>query len=350
MKRILNRDSRIELLRILGMLMIIQSHFFIYGDWKGTQIISPERIVRLLALDGLGPAGAIIFFIITGYFANLSLDFQSDLRKAKRKAFSTWKKTFAYSIVITIILISIGTSVKLKELVMAVLPFILGEYWFITCYILLVIFSPFINILLSNLTNQQLKFLNIFLILTQFLMLANNSCVSSFILSISGYVIGATIKIRKSEFKNVNARNYIILILLVYTLELFSIYFSRFLGARFEHSAHFTEDVPAYIIAVCIFVLFLKLPPFHSRIVNLLALGSFAAYLITEQIMFRKILWTQIVDASGVQNSPYLYLFSLSTVIVIYVVCSLFDLFISYLCLLIKRLFCSYSKGDRTAH
>ncbi|WP_324718318.1 acyltransferase [Limosilactobacillus fermentum] len=350
MKRILNRDSRIELLRILGMLMIIQSHFYIYGNWSGTQTLNPKNTVKILALDGLGPAGAIIFFIITGYFANLSLDFQSDLKKAKRKAFNTWKKTFTYSVVITIIFISIGVNVKLKELIIAFLPFTLGEYWFISCYMLLIIFSPFINILLSNLSNKQLKIINILLFLPQVLMLANNSCVSKFILAISGYIIGATIRIKKSEFINIKAHNYIILMLLIYAFELCSVYFSRILGTRFEHSAHFMEYVPAYIIAICIFVLFLKFPIFHSKIINLLALGSFAAYLITEQIVFRKILWTQIVNARGVQNSPYLYLFSLSTVVVIYVICSLFDLFISYLCLLIKRLFCSYFKGDRTVH
>lgn len=116
-----------------------------------------------------------------------------------------------------------------------------------------------------------------------------------------------------------------------------SIYFSRLLGVKFKNSAHFTENIPATIIASCVFILFLKLSPFKYKIINILAIVSFAVFLITEQIVFRKILWTKIINANAYQNSPYLYLFAISTVIIIYVICLLFDFVISYVLLRLRR-------------
>lgn len=90
------RDSRFEFLRILGMIMIVLSHFSIYGNWD-TSNISAIGTVRLLAFDGFGPIGAMIFFIISGYFYNKK-DINTRANKSRKKAILTWMKTFFGSV------------------------------------------------------------------------------------------------------------------------------------------------------------------------------------------------------------------------------------------------------------
>ena len=65
---LVKRDSRFELLRIISILMITVSHFSIYGNWSNLGSITPLETLKILSLDALGPIGAVIFFMITGFF------------------------------------------------------------------------------------------------------------------------------------------------------------------------------------------------------------------------------------------------------------------------------------------
>ena len=63
------RISNIEFLRILSMIMIVISHISLYTNWEGISNLSPYSTVRLLGFDILGPIGAVLFFMIPGFFA-----------------------------------------------------------------------------------------------------------------------------------------------------------------------------------------------------------------------------------------------------------------------------------------
>lgn len=64
------RDSRIELLRIISMFLIVLSHFSVFGNWSNKSSLTALQTTRALLFDALGPAAAICFFLITGYFSN----------------------------------------------------------------------------------------------------------------------------------------------------------------------------------------------------------------------------------------------------------------------------------------
>lgn len=90
------RYSNIELLRIVSMLMITISHLALYTDWKAKNNPSLYNTARLLGFDMWGPIGAVLFFMISGYFAR-DIDLQSSIRKSLSKTKRIWVKTFLYS-------------------------------------------------------------------------------------------------------------------------------------------------------------------------------------------------------------------------------------------------------------
>ena len=61
------RNSRLELLRILCMLMIVAYHYSIYGFYSDDVLSSPNK--TLIELVGLGGnIGASTFVLISGYY------------------------------------------------------------------------------------------------------------------------------------------------------------------------------------------------------------------------------------------------------------------------------------------
>ncbi len=62
-----------------------------------------------------------------------------------------------YSIVITIIFILVAPNVfgGIKDIVKSILPMLVGRYWYITCYIPLAIFQPFINQMILSLSQKR---------------------------------------------------------------------------------------------------------------------------------------------------------------------------------------------------
>lgn len=136
------RDSRFELLRIAFMIVI--SHFAVYGNWDDVSSISAIDTTRILVLDILGPIGAVIFFMITGYFHS-----ESDFEKKRLKSFSkvkqVWLKTWGYSVLMLAISVVLKINVSRYAYIRAALPVMMNEYWFITCYIILILFIPYVN-------------------------------------------------------------------------------------------------------------------------------------------------------------------------------------------------------------
>lgn len=304
MIRRLNRDSRIELLRILAMFMIVLSHLYLFTNWGPD--LSPLVSLKLLFWDSFGPVGAVIFFIITGYFINEKRSINESLCKSQSKIRSVWAKTIGYSWAISLIFFIMEGSLS-KASLQTIFPVILNEYWFITAYILLVSFSPFLDSLILSLNSKQLYALNALLIVMQLLETFMNPTVGRLGLAISCYVLGASIKLDLDILMRV--RTYILVIILFLTIvfDAFSILGCRYIGISFKRSAHFTQYIPACLIAAIMLILVLRLHKFNNKFINILALGSFAVYLITEQALFRPILWNKIVCIGKLRDSIYLY-------------------------------------------
>ena len=137
------RNANIELLRIVSMVLIVLFHFSVHGTWPEGGPLASDTAVEMLSFGG--KLGVNCFVLITGYFmVHGHLKVQSLLRVMLQ----TWFYSFAILAISAIAQPDLVTPERLRE---AVTPITSGEYWFITCYLALMVASPFLNVLYRNL-------------------------------------------------------------------------------------------------------------------------------------------------------------------------------------------------------
>ena len=132
------RSSNIELLRIASMFMIILFHFSVHGAWPESGPLASDVAVEMLSFGG--KLGVNCFVLITGYFMVRS---QLKLASLLRVLLETWFYSFVILFIFLLVDPSLITEAKLRK---AVLPVVSGEYWFITCYLALMVASPLLNL------------------------------------------------------------------------------------------------------------------------------------------------------------------------------------------------------------
>ena len=138
------RQSNIELLRIVSMVLIILFHFSVHGPWPETGPLASQVAVEMLSFGG--KLGVNCFVMITGYFmVRRPVKVTSLLRIVAE----TWFYSFA---ILGIMLVAQPELVTQPKLEKALLPVMSGEYWFITCYLGLMVASPFLNLLYEKLS------------------------------------------------------------------------------------------------------------------------------------------------------------------------------------------------------
>ncbi len=143
------RESNVELLRIVLMLLIIAGHITEYsgklGDW-GTPEYYITNITRCVSVFSVNT-----FIIISGYFG-IRLNVIKLSKIEARVLFYTWIP-FVAAILSGIRNIDIIKDIQL------IFPLLTKKYWFITIYFVLCILSPFINRFIKILSKRQLQVL-----------------------------------------------------------------------------------------------------------------------------------------------------------------------------------------------
>ncbi len=128
------RDSNIEWLRIVCMLMIVAGHSVTHGGFDKFPY-SVNGIFALVLTQGARIA-VDVFIFITGYF---SVGKKVSFNKIRVFYIQVW----TYSVLTAAALMFSGLiPISLKSLLKAVTPFASSQWWFATCYLLLLLVSP----------------------------------------------------------------------------------------------------------------------------------------------------------------------------------------------------------------
>ena len=125
------RNSSIEVLRILAMLGIVIMHTNGPVMERGLE----TGFVWTQIENGIFNAGVSIFVLISGYFG---------IRRSTKKLIELESTVIFYAVLSAIVGYWFGSE-SLLNIIKAFIPISTNCYWFISCYILLVIFSPYIN-------------------------------------------------------------------------------------------------------------------------------------------------------------------------------------------------------------
>ena len=139
------RNYSLDLLRIVAIIMIIVFHIC----YKGLIFENLSGLNKIIVAFFLhfGEIGVNLFMLITGFFLYKSRS--SKKTKIIHLVYDIW---FYFILNIILVIIVKGGYVPTLS---TFFPVSLSYYWYITCYIAILFFSPYFNIFISNLKQQE---------------------------------------------------------------------------------------------------------------------------------------------------------------------------------------------------
>ena len=294
MKR--TRNSNIEILRIISMLFIVISHYTVHkGVLNASLPISFNRI--LLEITTLGNIGVILFVLISGYF-------MIEQKRLKfKKIISLYLQIVFYSLGIYIIFMLLGLeSFSVKEFIKSVFPITFGAYWFMSCYMILYLLSPFINKFLNGLSRAEyLKYLLLMVFIFSILTTVTTKSFygNELIQFILFYSIGAYFKKYPKNIFNNDKLNKWLLLLTSLLLVLSTVFFC-IIGTRISifnlRSSYFFDRTSflALLFSLSIFNIFINRKQFNNKLINIIGSCTLGIYLIHDNFLIRSIIWSDL--------------------------------------------------------
>lgn len=323
------RNLSLDILKILSMVMVIVLHTKTYGLSGITFELNDKFYWITTALHMFSLVAVNCFVLISGYFTSTSKIKPSKLIKL-------WALVFTFSLGLYLILCAIpstGFELSVSEILVKSFHIMSNRYWFFTCYIVMMVLSPFINKFIDSLDKDTYKKLLITLMILFVAIPSLNIFSDSFDTS-KGY---SAIWFIILYFVAAYIRRYGLPKLpygiLYIAISIFSIFASALLklgGKYFDIFSQASEILLRYNSAtvffgsVCLFLFFLNHPIKLNKILQKLICGvsgaSFGVYLLHEHPLVRDILWNNIVRLQGTANSIGSYLLRmLISIVVIFV-------------------------------
>lgn len=324
------RQSNIELLRIIAMVMIVGHHFAVHG-WEGGfpyPSISVNRLwIQFIQMGG--KIGVNVFVLISGYFLIVAPKIKIS------KVIKFWLQIAFYSFIIFALFVGTGLkSFSVIELVKHIFPVIMNQWWFASTYFVLYLLSPYINILLKNLNRRQYIIFLVLLggcwcVIPTFT--AQNFQSNSLAWFVYLYAIAGYIKLFGLK-KNVTSKKWILLAIFFAFLTYVSVVTFDLLGMKvvfFGKNATFfynMQSFPMLVISVSLFLGFRALNIGCNKFVNTISAATFGVYLIHEEPYVRDFLWSRVVKTTSYTTSKILILYSLVVIMLVFVVCTMIEL------------------------
>lgn len=305
------RNSAIELLRIIAMVLIILNHLAYYGGSFATAEGINYYLSHIFICGG--KFGVAIFVLIGSFYM---------FKKAPsiKKAFSLWLKTFLISVSFGILGIFVNGFV-LKEFIKSFLPFFVSVLWFVTEYIVLMVLSPFLNRFIASIDKKQSLLLVIVLTIICSLIpsikLGEDIFLNELVWFLYLYLLVGILSKHTNIFLIKDNRKFLFLLSFFVTYSIMSILIcvlgSDYLFLRSSGSLLVLAS------SFSLFSFFINLRERHSAVINVVANCTFMAYLLHDNSM-RFYIWNNVFQTGKWISSNYYVLFSFSSVIIIFAV------------------------------
>lgn len=325
------RNSAIELLRIISMVIIMFHHFAIHGgfEWGTDSITIPHAWYNLIIMGG--KIGVDIFVLISGYYLINDEVYLFNFKKVLK----FWGQVFFYSVSIFVIFaifgkvgISIGTVVK------AFFPITFSTWWFASAYFVLYIIHPFFNKLLRLLSKREYQIMLVvgvlcWSVIPTFTTSSYQS--NSLMWFVTLYAIAGYAKLHGFN-KRFTSKHYFciwgIMTLLTYASSLLFVW----LGAKYDISPFYPtyfygqEKVTVLLISLSLFMAFTTMKMKYYRFINMMASATFGVYLIHDNRFVREFLWMEVFKNAQYQDSLFLIPYSILVIVLVYSTCTVVEL------------------------
>ena len=335
------RNANIELLRIISMMMVITLH----GLDKGGALVSMfdsfgehGTAVCAWAIESLCIMAVNIYMLISGYFL-VKCEFRSG--RIIELMLQTLFYTFGVVMIMSVTgLLDIG-SLSRYEWIQIMFPFHMGQYWFVSSYIMMYLFAPILAKAAIGMTKKQLGFI-ILMLLTYESVVKSILPISMerdekgysavwfmIVFLIAAYIRLHGIKILKKPMVGLGL--YFISVVAIFVENYYLQYryaqaesFSLIQGISYHYN-----HILVIMAAVGIFTFFLyskEIGGIISKIICFVSPMSFGVYLLHEQIKVR-FLWPEWLGITEAINGSWstLLLKMVTAVLVVYAVGSIVD-------------------------
>lgn len=306
------RDSGIEILRIFMMLWVIGSHV----TGRNLEIFEGTAVDRILGTK-IGLIADNVFVIISAYFMITK-------KITAKKIISLVVETFFYSSIIYIIAVILGIDTwSIKGITTHIFPTYNMVYWFISCYVMLMLASPMLNKFINSLSIKKLGIICVCLLFYDTIISSYKYYIVGFLSTppfysqivhfVVLYFCGAYIRL-----SNLKISNWILI-----PIAMFVIINEIVIIPIIENVQN---DIFSFYNVFIAFMLFLIFNNFHfkNKFINAVSTTVFGVYLIHEHNSICNYIHKAIMGVliKFTNNSWVVYLI---TILFIFVVASLID-------------------------
>lgn len=331
------RNSNIELLRIISMMMIISLHFWGHCvDISNVEMFSFTYFFGWF-FRGLSHVSVNVYVLISAYFlCNSTFKFKRLIKLVTEVWF--------YSVLIYVLYCASGrTTPSIGGLLHTALPVLFGEYWFATIYVGMYILSPFLNKALTAFDQKESRKL-IFVLFLLFSLIPNIFFYSKWLNFGEGYgivwfvvlyTIGTYIRnFVTTDILIENKRKIYWLCALFCVLPVISkatiaAVTTAIVGHQVASGAFFLNNsiiiLPASVLVLLSFLTFDIKGIAISKLVNFIAGSCFAVYLIHDNNRVRNDLWNFVHEHLDINSLNIVWQYFL-WIIIIFTACVAIDL------------------------
>lgn len=324
------RNVGLDFLRIVSMLMIVMLHYLGKGGALSTVYGTSNNYISWI-IEAFCIVAVNCYVYITGYFLVNS--------KFKiKKILKLWGQVLFYSISIYLILLFTNAiDFNIKDMILSFMPIITKQYWFITVYILLYILSPFLNIMINNLSKKQFKnliviLLFVFCICTTFLDLnyiLDSTTGYGIIWFVCLYFIGAYVRLYYNKENKNNTYNLLIYlgitIITILSRLIITYIFDRFNFSIVDKLRFYQyNSITTFISSLFLFLYFKNLNIKDNVLKDcILKVAPFTlgVYLIHDHTQMRSVMYSNILHTENYLSSNYFLGVAIISVVAVFSVC-----------------------------
>ena len=321
------RDSNMELLRIISILMIILYHVCRHGKWTNLALYTPDSFI-LNCLTFGGKVGVTCFVLISGYYLILSE------KSNYIKIVKLWISVLFYSVVISLFFfIEYDYPYDSLTIFKMITPIMNETWWFMSAFIILMIISPLLNKIAHSIDKRTyLSMIMIFTILWFIVPTITGSTTYGLnnVLQFSYlYLIAGFIRLYPESF---GKRTFLYCGIFIVSLATTcgSYYVLEHINSNdpliFTLTANYMRFVLGYSVTVLLmslslFLLLNNTKHFSCKPINILASATLGVYLIHEQPYVRDVIYNDFFHCTEHFGSPDMVPYCLFVMIGIYCIC-----------------------------
>lgn len=321
------RESNLELLRIVCMLLIVAHHCVVHGGAINMRY-SFNKLFSYVFL----PAEKICFVA----FIAMSTWFLVDSKFKSARFLKIWLQTFFYSVVVTIVAVCLGAELTVIEFFSTFLPITGNSHGYASAYLCFYLFLPFILYVTEKLTREQARYLLVISfyaqVISQIIGYITNYYQALFSeLSLFVFCFILSYNLKKWPVKLLSNR--------VFTGSIFAGIWLLFMQINYMELWGRNTRISNFLIAIsgsessllmiiagyALFFWAKETKIKKNTVINKISTCTLAVLLIHDHNFFRTYIWGFFAQTVTWYHSPYFILLLIITIGLIFFVCSIIE-------------------------